>query len=168
MSGKRQLAFELNGEAVDTLCQPRQSLLEVLRDELRLTGTKEGCNDGNCGACSVTLDGVLVNACCVLALSRSAAPVPVAEYSLAFCVPDADIQAPAETVKELVYDITLANVLVFAIVAIVGLGAFYCLMKGVVQSVVRPVNSLREVIEAIIKDKADREAEFGDDTGLRR
>ena len=68
MSRKRHLAFELNGEEVDILCQSQQSLLEVIRDELRLTGTKEGCNDGNCGSCSVTLDGVLVNACCVLAL----------------------------------------------------------------------------------------------------
>ena len=50
----------------DFLCEPRQSLLEVLRDELRLTGTKEGCNNGNCGACNVLLDGRLVNSCLVL------------------------------------------------------------------------------------------------------
>ena len=56
----------INGQMVDFLCEPRQSLLEVLRDVLHLTGTKEGCNDGNCGSCSVTLDGTLVNACCVL------------------------------------------------------------------------------------------------------
>lgn len=56
----------INGDPVDFLCEPRQSLLEVLRDILHLTGSKEGCNDGNCGACSVMLDGVLVNACCVL------------------------------------------------------------------------------------------------------
>ena len=43
----------VNGEAVEFLCEPRQSLLECLRDILGLTGTKEGCNDGNCGACSV-------------------------------------------------------------------------------------------------------------------
>ena len=48
------------------MCEVRQSLLEVLRDELRLTGTKEGCNNGNCGACNVLLDGRLVNSCCVL------------------------------------------------------------------------------------------------------
>src|SRR4029077_20528663 len=52
---------------MDFLCEPRQSLLEVLRDELRLTGTKEGCNNGNCGACNVLLDGRLVNSCLVLA-----------------------------------------------------------------------------------------------------
>lgn len=58
----------LNGVDRDFLCEPRQSLLEVLRDELGLTGTKEGCNNGNCGACSVILDGRIVNSCCVLAV----------------------------------------------------------------------------------------------------
>ncbi|OAI44552.1 ferredoxin [bacterium SCGC AG-212-C10] len=56
----------INGEEREFLCEPRQSLLEVLRDELGLTGTKEGCNNGNCGACSVILDGRVVNSCCVL------------------------------------------------------------------------------------------------------
>jgi aerobic carbon-monoxide dehydrogenase small subunit len=56
----------VNGEAVEFLCEPRQSLLECLRDILGLTGTKEGCNDGNCGACSVILDGRVVNSCLVL------------------------------------------------------------------------------------------------------
>jgi len=56
----------LNGRDTDFLCEPRQSLLEVLRDELRLTGSKEGCNNGNCGACNVILDGRLVNSCLVL------------------------------------------------------------------------------------------------------
>jgi carbon-monoxide dehydrogenase small subunit len=56
----------INGKDVDFLCEPRQSLLEVLRDELRLTGSKEGCNNGNCGACNVILDGRLVNSCLVL------------------------------------------------------------------------------------------------------
>src|SRR5438874_3834967 len=51
---------------MDFLCEPRQSLLEVLRDELRLTGSKEGCNNGNCGACNVLLEGRLVNSCLVL------------------------------------------------------------------------------------------------------
>jgi carbon-monoxide dehydrogenase small subunit len=57
----------LNDRATEFLCEPRHSLLEVLRDALRLTGTKEGCNNGNCGACNVILDGRLVNSCCVLA-----------------------------------------------------------------------------------------------------
>ncbi len=56
----------INGEEIDFLCEPRQSLLEVLRDELRLTGSKEGCNNGNCGACNVLLDGRPVNSCLVL------------------------------------------------------------------------------------------------------
>jgi carbon-monoxide dehydrogenase small subunit len=58
----------VNGEPAEFLCEPRQSLLEVLRDELRLTGSKEGCNNGNCGACNVMLDGRLVNSCLVLAV----------------------------------------------------------------------------------------------------
>ena len=66
MVAKIQVTANINGEEVEFLCEPRQSLLEVLRDELKLTGSKEGCNNGNCGACSVILDGVLVNSCVVL------------------------------------------------------------------------------------------------------
>jgi carbon-monoxide dehydrogenase small subunit len=58
----------LNGVVTDFLCESRQSLLEVLRDEIGLTGAKEGCNNGNCGACAVNLDGRVVNSCCVLAV----------------------------------------------------------------------------------------------------
>jgi carbon-monoxide dehydrogenase small subunit len=58
----------INGEDVEFLCEPRQSLLEVLRETLGLTGAKEGCNNGNCGACNVILDGALVNSCLVLAV----------------------------------------------------------------------------------------------------
>jgi len=58
---------KINGKETEFLCEPRQSLLEVLRDELRLTGTKEGCNNGNCGACNVILDSRLVNSCLVMA-----------------------------------------------------------------------------------------------------
>jgi carbon-monoxide dehydrogenase small subunit len=61
-----QIQARINGNETDFLCEPRQSLLEVLRDELRLTGSKEGCNNGNCGACNVLLDGKLVNSCLVL------------------------------------------------------------------------------------------------------
>ncbi|GIW09829.1 MAG: ferredoxin [Dehalococcoidia bacterium] len=57
----------INGRQADFLCEPDQTLLEVLRDELRLTGTKEGCGNGNCGACTVILDGRPVDACLVLA-----------------------------------------------------------------------------------------------------
>jgi carbon-monoxide dehydrogenase small subunit len=66
--GKAHIQTTINGEAVEFLCEPRQSLLEVLRDGLRLTGSKEGCNNGNCGACNVVLDGRLVNSCLVLAV----------------------------------------------------------------------------------------------------
>jgi carbon-monoxide dehydrogenase small subunit len=66
VSKKVHLNACINGRNVEFLCEPRQSLLEVLRDELRLTGSKEGCNNGNCGACNVILDGRLVNSCMVL------------------------------------------------------------------------------------------------------
>ncbi len=66
MPKKVHVQTTINGEAVEYLCEPRQSLLEVLRDVLHLTGAKEGCNNGNCGACSVILDGRLVNSCLVL------------------------------------------------------------------------------------------------------
>jgi xanthine dehydrogenase molybdenum-binding subunit len=68
MPAKVRVCTQINGEEVEFLCEPRQSLLEVLREELGLTGAKEGCNAGTCGACSVILDGVLVNACLVLAV----------------------------------------------------------------------------------------------------
>jgi carbon-monoxide dehydrogenase small subunit len=66
VSKKVHVTATINGKPAEFLCEPRQSLLEVLRDELRLTGTKEGCNNGNCGACNVMLEGRLVNSCCVL------------------------------------------------------------------------------------------------------
>jgi carbon-monoxide dehydrogenase small subunit len=68
MSKRVHVRTRINNETVEFLCEPRQSLLEVLREELGLTGTKEGCNNGNCGACSVIVDGVLVNSCLVLAV----------------------------------------------------------------------------------------------------
>ena len=66
MADKVHVKTVINGEAVEFLCEPRDSLLEVLRDNLMLTGAKEGCNNGNCGACSVILNGRLVNSCLVL------------------------------------------------------------------------------------------------------
>src|SRR5437016_6498628 len=66
MPKKLHIQTVINGQPTDFLCEPRQSLLEVLRDELRLTGSKEGCNNGNCGACNVLLDDKLVNSCLVL------------------------------------------------------------------------------------------------------
>ena len=69
----------INGETVEFLCEPRQSLLEVLRETLGLTGTKEACNNGNCGACSVILDGVLVNSCLVLAVEADGKSITTIE-----------------------------------------------------------------------------------------
>ncbi len=63
---KIRVRATVNGQPVEFLCEPRQSLLECLREILGLTGAKEGCNDGNCGACAVILNGRLVNSCLVL------------------------------------------------------------------------------------------------------
>ena len=64
---KKHITTTINGDPAEFLCDTEQTLLDVLRDELRLTGSKEGCASGDCGACSVTLDGRLVCACLVLA-----------------------------------------------------------------------------------------------------
>ena len=70
MAGMRpvQLAMALNGEAVDALVAPYKTLLEVLREDLALTGTKHGCELGECGACAVLVDGEPRLSCLVLAL----------------------------------------------------------------------------------------------------
>jgi len=66
MAHKKLVQSTINGEAVEFLCESRQSLLEVLRDVLGMTGSKEGCLTGDCGACSVILDGRVVCSCLVL------------------------------------------------------------------------------------------------------
>lgn len=71
MNKKVRVQATINGEEAEFLCEPRQSLLEVLRETLGLTGAKEGCNNGNCGACNVILDGALVNSCLVLAVETN-------------------------------------------------------------------------------------------------
>jgi len=63
---KIHVTTSVNGDEVEFLCDPRETLLDVLRDKLSLTGAKEGCGTGDCGACSVTLDGRLVCSCLVL------------------------------------------------------------------------------------------------------
>jgi carbon-monoxide dehydrogenase small subunit len=63
---KNHVTTTINGDIVEFLCEPEETLLDVLRDELQLTGSKEGCSSGDCGACSVLLDGRLVCACLVL------------------------------------------------------------------------------------------------------
>ena len=79
MSKKVVVSANINGQPMEFLCEPRQSLLEVLREDLLLTGAKEGCNNGNCGACNVILDGVLVNSCLVLAVEADGASVKTVE-----------------------------------------------------------------------------------------
>ena len=69
----------INGEPQEFLCEPRQSLLECLRDIIGLTGTKEGCNDGNCGACTVMLDDRIVPACLVLGVEAEGARITTIE-----------------------------------------------------------------------------------------
>ncbi len=63
---KYHVTTTINGDEIEFLCDPTQTLLDVLRDELFLTGTKEGCGTGDCGACSVTVDGTLVCSCLVM------------------------------------------------------------------------------------------------------
>ena len=72
---KVRVSAKINGVNAEFLCEPRQSLLEVLRDNLNLTGAKEGCNNGNCGACNVILNGVLVNSCLVLGVEADGGEV---------------------------------------------------------------------------------------------
>ena len=79
MATRIHVQTTLNGEAVDFLCDSRQSLLEVLRDDLGFTGTKEGCSNGNCGACSLQIDGVLVDSCLVLAAEADGKKVDTIE-----------------------------------------------------------------------------------------
>ncbi len=79
MKSKVIVATTINGDDVEFLCEPRQSLLEVLRDVLGLTGAKEGCNNGNCGACNVLLDGILVNSCLVLGVEAEGRTVETVE-----------------------------------------------------------------------------------------
>ena len=69
----------INGEEINFLCEPRQSLLEVLRDVLGMTGTKEGCNDGNCGACTIILDGRIVDSCLVLGVEAQGREITTIE-----------------------------------------------------------------------------------------
>lgn len=65
---KKLIQCTVNGEEHDVLADPRDTLLDLLRDRLGLTGTKEGCSNGNCGTCTVLVDGLPVNACLMLAV----------------------------------------------------------------------------------------------------
>ncbi len=63
---KHHVSTTINGEPVEFLCEPQQTLLDVLRDELGLTGSKEGCGSGDCGACTIIVDGKIVCSCLML------------------------------------------------------------------------------------------------------
>ena len=76
---KTHVTTSVNGEPQEFLCEPGDTLLDVLRNELNLTGTKEGCGSGDCGACSVTLNGRLVCACLVLGVEVEGAEVGTIE-----------------------------------------------------------------------------------------
>ena len=69
----------VNGDQVEVLCDPTQTLLDVLRDEMDMTGTKEGCGTGDCGACSVTMDDVLVCSCLVLGIEANGKKIETIE-----------------------------------------------------------------------------------------
>ncbi len=79
MAKKIHVATTINGEPLEFLCEARQSLLEVLRDVLNLTGAKEGCNNGNCGACTVLIDGLPVDSCLVLGVEAEGAQITTIE-----------------------------------------------------------------------------------------
>ena len=76
---KAHVSTPINDDAVEFLCEPEQTLLDVLRDDLRLTGSKEGCASGDCGACSVMMDGRLVCACLLLAAEAEGSVIETIE-----------------------------------------------------------------------------------------
>src|SRR6267142_114936 len=78
-SAKCEVSFIVNGEAKKLLAHPMERLLDVLRNDLKLTGTKEGCGEGECGSCSVLLDGMLVNSCLVPVAQASGASIVTIE-----------------------------------------------------------------------------------------
>ena len=79
MPAKTYVQSRINGEDTEFLVESRQSLLETLRDVLQLTGSKEGCNDGNCGACTVMLDGRIVTSCLVLGVEANGSEITTIE-----------------------------------------------------------------------------------------
>ena len=79
MDKKTVVETTINGEQMEFLCEPRQSLLEVLRDVLGLTGSKEGCLTGDCGACSVLVDGRVVCSCLMLGVEAQGKKIATVE-----------------------------------------------------------------------------------------
>jgi len=76
---KLEVHYTINGRAHEAYIEPNLTLLEVVRDELRLTGTKEGCGTGDCGACSMIVDGKLVTSCLMLAPQADGAEITTIE-----------------------------------------------------------------------------------------
>ncbi len=76
---RRHVTTTINDEEIEFLCEPQQTLLDVLRDELGLTGTKEGCGTGDCGACSVIFDDRLICSCLALAIEAEGARIETIE-----------------------------------------------------------------------------------------
>jgi len=76
---KHHVTTTINGEATEFLCEPSLTMLDVLRDELHLTGSKEGCSSGDCGACSITVDGRLVCSCLMLAVEAEGCKIETIE-----------------------------------------------------------------------------------------
>jgi carbon-monoxide dehydrogenase small subunit len=76
---RNHVTATVNGDRVEFLCETGQTLLDALRDELQLTGTKEGCGTGDCGACSVIVDGRLVCACLMLAVEAEGKAIQTIE-----------------------------------------------------------------------------------------
>ena len=79
MAEPMAIRFEVNGEAMTVDAYPLARLLDILREDLRLTGVKEGCGEGECGACSVLLNGKLVNSCLVPVLQVEGAEITTIE-----------------------------------------------------------------------------------------
>jgi carbon-monoxide dehydrogenase small subunit len=77
--GKVEVRFTVNGQSVRPRVYPMARLLDVLREELKLTGTKEGCGEGECGACTVILDGEIVNSCLIPVAQAEGADVKTIE-----------------------------------------------------------------------------------------
>ena len=76
---KTHVSTNINGEPAEFLCEPYETMLDVLRNELGLTGSKEGCGSGDCGACSITLDGRLVCSCLMLAVEAEGSEIRTIE-----------------------------------------------------------------------------------------
>ncbi|WP_281995328.1 (2Fe-2S)-binding protein [Ruegeria faecimaris] len=88
---KFHVSTTVNGDTVEYLCDPRETLLDCLRDKLNLTGAKEGCGTGDCGACSVTLDGRLVCSCLMLGIEAEGKQIETVEG-----IADGDVLHPLQ------------------------------------------------------------------------